>query len=162
MRQAVGDKLRDGMTRLDLLFINSAGVGSCCAATNLLKAKNSRAVMPPFNRCSSGSISAASLTSFLPRPSRPFGSPDPGLQAVGKVPRANSARIGSSSALPARSSMYAVRILRCVLHLCNCPSGHCTKGHVTDTDQAVRHYARPCLGQFNSLIWLKRSRVRTR
>jgi hypothetical protein len=59
MRQAVGDKLRDGMTRLDLLFIISAGVGSCCAATNLLKAKNSRAVIPPFHRCSSGSAWAA-------------------------------------------------------------------------------------------------------
>src|SRR3954469_11029266 len=67
MRQAVGDKLRGGMTRLDLLFIISAVwfVGSCCAATNLLKAKNNRAVMPPFNRCSSGSISAASRDQLL-------------------------------------------------------------------------------------------------
>ena len=55
MRQAVGDKLRDGMTPLDLLFIMSAVsfVGSCCASTNLLNAKNNRAVMPPFNWCSS-------------------------------------------------------------------------------------------------------------
>ncbi|CUT12456.1 hypothetical protein BF49_3536 [Bradyrhizobium sp.] len=55
MRHAVGDKLRAGMTPLDLLFIISAVsfVGSCCASINLVNAKNKRAVMPPFDRCSS-------------------------------------------------------------------------------------------------------------
>src|SRR3954465_8734944 len=108
MRQAVGDKLRDGMTRLDLLFIISAGVGSCCAATNLLKAKNSRAVIPPSIGAHQEAPRPPGVTSFLPRPSRPFGLPDPRLQAAGKVLHASSVRLGSSSALPATSSIYAV------------------------------------------------------